>query len=132
MPSERYGVSEETAAAIERVRARGNRVVAIGTTSVRALESAARRSTPAARQSRLVEPSSAATDLYLLPEADGSADPRAFGVVDALMTNFHLPKSTLLMMISALAGRDRVLELYAEAVARRYRFFSYGDAMLLL
>lgn len=118
MHAEVYAVPPATVAAIERCRARGGRVVAIGTTSVRALESAVDA------RGRLV-PRSGSTELFLVPGA-------RFHVVDALLTNFHLPQSSLLMLVSAFAGRERVLALYAEAVRRGYRFFSYGDAMLLL
>ena len=92
--------------------------MAVGTTSVRVLESRA-------GEDGRVEPGAGATDLFLVPGA-------RFRAVDALLTNFHLPRSTLLMLVCAFAGRERVLELYREAVERRYRFYSYGDAMLLL
>ena len=118
MHSERYELSAETAAAVARTRARGGRVVAVGTTSCRTLETCA-------AAGRTVSPGSGASDLFLYPG-------KSFGVVDALFTNFHLPQSTLLMLVSAFAGRDEVLALYREAVALRYRFFSFGDAMLLL
>jgi S-adenosylmethionine:tRNA ribosyltransferase-isomerase len=108
---------QATVDAIERCRARGGRVVAVGTTSVRVLESCA------AATGRLVA-GHGETRLFLVPGAP-------FHVVDALMTNFHLPKSTLVMLVSAFVGRERTLRLYAEAVEQRYRFFSYGDAMLL-
>lgn len=117
MHSERYTLGADTVAAIERCRAAGGRVVAVGTTSVRVLESCV-------RAGRL-EPGTGETRLFLTPGV-------RFHVVDALLTNFHLPRSTLLMLVSAFAGRERVLGLYAEAIERGYRFFSYGDAMLLL
>ncbi len=118
MHDERYQVSPAAADAIARTRARGGRVVAVGTTSVRTLESvAARRG--------VVVPDAGRTDLFIYP-------PYTFRAVDVLLTNFHLPQSTLLMMISALAGREFVLAAYAEAVRERYRFFSYGDCMLIL
>jgi S-adenosylmethionine:tRNA ribosyltransferase-isomerase len=109
-----YEVPATTVAAIEDTRARGNRVVAVGTTSVRALESWA-----ASREAE------GWTSLFVLPG-------HQFMVVDALVTNFHLPRSTLLMLVSALAGRDRIVAAYDEAVKERYRFFSFGDAMLIL
>ena len=118
MHSERYSVPQETAAAVEACRRRGGRVVAVGTTAVRALEAAADGAGG-------VRAGAGRTELFLLPGA-------RFSVVDALLTNFHLPRSTLLMLVSAFAGRERVLELYAQAIAQRYRFYSYGDAMLLL
>ena len=118
MDFERWQIPEETARRIAAAKAAGGRVVAVGTTSVRTLESAAARPEGfGAGQGR--------TDLFIYP-------PYAFRVVDALVTNFHLPKSTLIMMISAFAGRDFVREAYAEAIRGRYRFFSYGDCMLIL
>ncbi len=117
MHSERIEVPAETVAAIAACRARGGRVVAVGTTVVRSLESAA-------RGGRLV-PYSGETDIFIHPGY-------RFGVVDALLTNFHLPESTLLMLVSAFAGYDEVMAAYRHAVAQRYRFFSYGDAMFLL
>jgi S-adenosylmethionine:tRNA ribosyltransferase-isomerase len=115
--SESYQVGPETVAAIERTRLRGGRIVAVGTTVARALESAA------AAGLRLL-PTSADTALFIQPGY-------RFRVIDALLTNFHLPQSSLLMLVSAFAGRDSVLAAYAHAVAERYRFFSYGDAMLV-
>ncbi len=118
MHEERYEIPPAAADAIARARARGGRIVAVGTTSVRTLESvAARRGAVLAEQGR--------TDLFIYP-------PYSFRAVDALLTNFHLPKSTLLMMVSAFADRELILHAYAEAVRERYRFFSYGDCMLLL
>lgn len=114
---------ELTPAAAEQIRAakaRGGRVIAVGTTSVRTLESAARAALPG----EIVAPISGSTDLYILPGYQ-------FRVVDAIITNFHLPKSTLLMLVSAFAGKDNILTAYAEAVRREYRFYSFGDAMLL-
>jgi len=119
MHRERYHVGEAVADAVRRCRARGGRVVAVGTTALRALESAARDGcdgVPAAGGGE--------TDLFIHPGY-------RLRCVDALVTNFHLPGSTLLLLVSALAGRDRVLAAYREAVAERYRFFSYGDAMLI-
>ncbi len=125
MESERYDVPATTVEAIDETRERGGRVVAIGTTVVRTLESAARSvSNPAQGPESRLAPQSGHTDLFIRPGF-------RFQVVDALLTNFHLPRSTLLMMISALAGRERVLDAYREAIAAGYRFFSYGDAMLL-
>lgn len=118
MDAERYEVPRATVEAIARARARGGRVVAVGTTVVRALESAA-----TGRGG--VVPAHGRTDLFIFPGY-------AFRVVDALVTNFHLPRSTLLAMVAAFAGRRRVLAAYAEAVAAGYRFYSYGDAMLIL
>ncbi len=117
MHSERLEVSEEAAAAIAACRARGGRVIAVGTTVVRTLESAA-------AGGGCVAPAMMETDIFIRPGY-------RFRVVDGLVTNFHLPESTLLMLVSAFAGREHVLAAYAEAVAARYRFFSYGDAMLL-
>jgi S-adenosylmethionine:tRNA ribosyltransferase-isomerase len=122
MHSERYSVGADAVAAIARARARGGRVVAVGTTSLRALESAALASSSAGGAT--LAPTRGETRLFITPGF-------AFQVVDVLLTNFHLPKSTLLMLVSAFAGHDRVLALYRHAIAERYRFFSYGDAMLL-
>lgn len=117
--TERYVVGREVVEAVARTRERGGRVVAVGTTSVRALESAwdAGSDTLAA--------SEGSTSLFILPGY-------RFGVVDALITNFHVPRSSLMMLVSAFAGRDLVMRAYAEAVDTRYRFFSFGDAMLFL
>jgi S-adenosylmethionine:tRNA ribosyltransferase-isomerase len=118
MHSERYELDSAAAQAVASVRQRGGRVVAIGTTSVRVLESCH-------DGHRGVRAACGATEIFLHP----GNPPR---VIDALFTNFHLPKSTLLMLVSAFAGRERVLELYREAIEREYRFYSYGDALLLL
>jgi S-adenosylmethionine:tRNA ribosyltransferase-isomerase len=118
MHSEVFELPLETAQAVEDTRRAGGRVVAVGTTSARVLES---RATAEGG----VSPGQGETDLFLYPG-------RPVRVVDALLTNFHLPRSTLLMLVAALIGRERVLELYREAIERRYRFFSYGDAMLLI
>jgi len=115
---EYYAVGEAAAATVNRVRRAGGRVVAVGTTVVRCLESAA-------DESGLVAAGQGDTGLFIYPGY-------RFRVVDALVTNFHLPRSSLLMLVSALAGRDLVLAAYREAVARRYRFFSFGDAMLIV
>ena len=118
MHSERYEVGTATVAAIERARGAGRRVVAIGTTVARALESAALAS------AGQLAPAHGDTALFIVPGY-------RFQVIDALLTNFHLPQSTLLMLVAAFAGRERVLAAYAHAVAAGYRFFSYGDAMLV-
>lgn len=125
MHEERYEVGEATAHAVNAAKAAGRRVIAVGTTSVRVLESVAE-----ANKGRLV-PGHGRTKIFIYP-------PRDFKIVDALLTNFHLPCSTLLMLVSAFAkpgevrGRELILTAYAEAIRERYRFFSYGDAMLLL
>jgi S-adenosylmethionine:tRNA ribosyltransferase-isomerase len=116
MHSEWYEVGPETVAAIEATQATGGRIVAVGTTTVRSLESAARGG--------VLKPTTGETDIFITPGFE-------FRVVDRLITNFHLPKSTLMMLVSALAGHARVMDLYRHAIAQRYRFFSYGDAMLL-
>ena len=118
MHSERFELPPETVRAVEAARARGGRVVAVGTTSVRVLESCA-------NDAGRLRAGAGETALFLTPGA-------RFRVVDALLTNFHLPRSTLLMLVSAFAGRERVLRLYAEAIERGYRFYSYGDAQLHL
>jgi S-adenosylmethionine:tRNA ribosyltransferase-isomerase len=114
--AERVSVSADVCAAIEAARSRGRRVIAIGTTVARALETAT--------QSGALSAYSGETRLFIYPGY-------RFRAIDALLTNFHLPESTLLMMVSAFAGREHVLGAYAHAVAARYRFFSYGDAMFV-
>ncbi|WP_437204317.1 tRNA preQ1(34) S-adenosylmethionine ribosyltransferase-isomerase QueA [Planctomicrobium sp. SH664] len=117
MHSEWCELPESTARALEQCRQRGGRVVAIGTTSVRTLESRAQSGTGLA--------GSGETRLFIRP-------PYQFQLVDALLTNFHLPRSTLLVLVSTFAGRELILRAYAEAIRERYRFYSYGDAMLIL
>jgi S-adenosylmethionine:tRNA ribosyltransferase-isomerase len=119
MDVEHYAIPEATALAVARARQEGRPVVAVGTTVVRTLEASAR-----ANGGR-VAAGAGATDLYILPGD-------AFAVVDGMITNFHLPQSTLLMLVCAFAGKDRVLATYRDAVERGYRFYSYGDAMLIL
>jgi len=114
-------LSQDTADRINRTKNAGGRIIAVGTTSVRTLESAART----AEAGQVVGKYSGPTDLFILPGY-------TFHVVDAMITNFHLPKSTLLMLVSAFAGRERVLSAYQEAVQLNYRFYSFGDAMLLV
>ena len=116
MHRECYVIPADTVAAIEATRRRGGRIVAVGTTSLRALESAAQAGPLVAGDGE--------TALFITPGY-------RFRVVDALLTNFHLPRSTLLMLVSAFAGIDNIRAAYAHAIAQRYRFFSYGDAMLL-
>jgi S-adenosylmethionine:tRNA ribosyltransferase-isomerase len=118
MPSERFFISGTAAEAVNSARAAGKRVVAVGTTCVRALEYAS-------DGNGRVAPGGGTCDLFIFPGY-------RFKVVDALITNFHLPQSTLLMLVSAFAGRDRVMDAYREAIQRRYRFYSYGDAMLIV
>ena len=118
MDREEYILSEETVSKIHRAKTEKRPIIAVGTTTVRALEGAF------AAQGSLV-PGPGATELFITPGFQ-------FNVVDGLITNFHLPKSTLLSLVSALAGRERILSAYAEAVAKQYRFYSYGDAMLIL
>ncbi|NNU80650.1 tRNA preQ1(34) S-adenosylmethionine ribosyltransferase-isomerase QueA [Halovulum dunhuangense] len=110
-------VTEEAAAAIAAARARGGRVIPVGTTALRLIEAAARGGT--------IAPFRGDTDIFIRPGF-------AFHVADGLMTNFHLPKSTLMMLVSALMGVDRIRRIYDHAIAGRYRFFSYGDSSLLL
>jgi S-adenosylmethionine:tRNA ribosyltransferase-isomerase len=123
MHAEHYAVSEEAVAAVSAARSAGRRVVAVGTTVARALESAALRAGESSGRALLI--GSDETTLFIHPGF-------RFRVVDALLTNFHLPQSTLLMLVAAFAGRELVLSAYAHAVQERYRFFSYGDAMLVL
>ncbi|MBM3347712.1 MAG: tRNA preQ1(34) S-adenosylmethionine ribosyltransferase-isomerase QueA, partial [Betaproteobacteria bacterium] len=117
MHAERYDIPPETAAAVAAARARRSRIVAVGTTSLRALESSA-------GDTGGIRPGAGETQLFITPGY-------AFRAVDRLLTNFHLPRSTLLMLVSAFAGVDAIRNAYAAAVAGGYRFFSYGDAMLL-
>ena len=117
MHNERFEIPEATAEAIARTRAAGGRVIAVGTTSLRALESAG-------HTDGTVRSGAAETEIFITPGY-------RFKVVDRLITNFHLPKSTLLMLVSAFAGYDEIRAAYAHAIAEGYRFFSYGDAMLL-
>jgi S-adenosylmethionine:tRNA ribosyltransferase-isomerase len=118
MHAERFSISSEAADKINN----SQRIVAVGTTAVRVLETATRNTKPVSRQ---IEPQSSDTNLFIYP-------PFTFRVVDALLTNFHLPRSTLLMLVSAFAGREFILRAYEEAVRERYRFYSYGDCMLIL
>jgi S-adenosylmethionine:tRNA ribosyltransferase-isomerase len=116
MHAEWFNVPTETVEAIQRAKARGGRVVAVGTTSMRTLEAATQTGTLVAGASE--------TQLFITPGY-------RFRTVERLITNFHLPKSTLMMLVSAFSGRENIMRAYAHAVAQRYRFFSYGDAMLL-
>ena len=116
--AERFELPPETAAAVSAARRRGGRVVALGTTSARVLESCA-------REDGSVAAAQGETELFLRPG-------HPFRAVDALLTNFHLPRSSLLLLAAAFAGRERVLGAYASAIAARYRFYSYGDAMLVI
>jgi S-adenosylmethionine:tRNA ribosyltransferase-isomerase len=118
MHPEYFEISQAAADAINRTRQQGGRIIAVGTTTTRCLESAA-------EVTGRVRPGSGWTDIFIYPGY-------RFKVIDGLVTNFHLPKSTLLMMVSALAGRERILSAYKEAVRQKYRFFSFGDAMLIL
>jgi S-adenosylmethionine:tRNA ribosyltransferase-isomerase len=118
MHRERYDIPAATAAAVAARKQGDGRVIALGTTTVRALEHAA-------REDGTVPAGEGEADIFIYPGY-------RFRVVDALITNFHLPKSTLLMLVAAFAGRERLLAAYAEAVQRRFRFFSYGDAMFIL
>ena len=123
----------ETAEAINRTRASGGRIIAVGTTSVRTLESAAaqivdrgpRTEDSVHRPSSTVRPYTGNTDLFIIPGYE-------FKLVDAMITNFHLPKSTLIMLVSAFAGRETILDAYQTAIREGYRFYSFGDAMLIL
>ena len=117
MHSEFYQVTEDAAEMINGTKARGGRVICVGTTSCRTLESAA-------DESGIVHAGSGNTEIFIYPGY-------RFRVLDALITNFHLPESTLVMLVSALAGREHVLDAYGEAVREKYRFFSFGDAMLI-
>ena len=143
MHTERYHVPQEVVDAVHATKAAGHRVIAVGTTAVRSLESAWEAAVPASDpavtalhfedaadsaqvtgEGDIVARADATTNLYLMP---GST----YHVVDALITNFHVPRSTLMMLVSALATRDQIIDAYEEAVRQRYRFFSFGDAMLI-
>jgi S-adenosylmethionine:tRNA ribosyltransferase-isomerase len=117
MHKEYYSISEEAAATINAARKSGGRIIAVGTTSVRVLETAS-------DADGIIAPCSGETDIFIYPGY-------AFKAVDALITNFHLPESTLIMLVCAFAGRDFVMRAYEEAIRERYRFFSFGDAMLI-
>ena len=138
MHTERYHVPQEVVDAVHATKAAGHRVIAVGTTSVRSLESAweagaapseppvaARRFESAAGAGDIVAREDATTNLYLMPGSD-------FHVVDAMITNFHVPRSTLMMLVSAFATRDQIMAAYSEAIEERYRFLSFGDAMLIV
>jgi S-adenosylmethionine:tRNA ribosyltransferase-isomerase len=114
--SERLVVDAECCELVRRTREAGGRVIAVGTTSVRALETAARGGT--------IEPYAGETELFILPGYE-------FRTIDAMITNFHLPQSSLLMLVAAFAGTERILDAYRHAVEQSYRFFSYGDSMFL-
>ena len=117
MHSEYYEVSEKAADQINRTKERGGRVICVGTTSCRTIESAA-------DETGRVRAGSGDTRIFIYPGY-------RFKVLDALITNFHLPESTLVMLVSALAGREHVLNAYQEAISKKYRFFSFGDAMFI-
>lgn len=118
MHSEYYEISEQSAEIINKAKREGRRIIAVGTTSVRTLESAS-------DENGCVKPVKANTEIFIYP-------PYKFKCVDALITNFHLPKSTLLMLVSAFSTKEKILELYNTAVREEYRFFSFGDACLIL
>ena len=124
MHEEWYEIPQASADAINQARARGRRVVSVGTTSLRALESAFVQQNPERQADWHMQAATAETRLFIRP-------PYQFGVVDALITNFHLPQSTLLMLVSAFSGVQTMRDAYNHAIAQRYRFFSYGDAMWL-
>ncbi|MBN2404595.1 MAG: tRNA preQ1(34) S-adenosylmethionine ribosyltransferase-isomerase QueA [Coriobacteriia bacterium] len=119
MHTEHFRVPSWAAETVNAAKERGDRVIAVGTTTVRALESAFNE------QTKMVEATEGQTDLFILPGF-------SFGAVDAVVTNYHMPRSTLLMMMSAFAGRDLIMRAYDTALAEKYRFLSFGDAMLIL
>ncbi|MDE6850619.1 MAG: S-adenosylmethionine:tRNA ribosyltransferase-isomerase, partial [Clostridia bacterium] len=118
MHGEYYEVTEQAAAAINKAKSEGRRIIAVGTTSVRTLESAT-------GDDGIIKAGSGETYIFIYP-------PYKFKCVDALITNFHLPESTLVMLVSALVGREKILDLYKTAVNEKYRFFSFGDAMFIV
>ena len=117
MHREYFEVDESVCEAVRATRARGGRVIAVGTTAVRSLESAS-------RENGEIQPLRGDTDIFIFPGY-------RFRSVDAMLTNFHLPESTLLMLVSAFAGREPIMAAYAQAIVQQYRFFSYGDAMFI-
>ncbi|HHT83388.1 MAG: tRNA preQ1(34) S-adenosylmethionine ribosyltransferase-isomerase QueA [Christensenellales bacterium] len=117
MHEEFYQITEQSAQKINRAKSEGRRIITVGTTSVRALESAV-------QEDGLISACSGYTDIFIYP-------PYKFKIVSGLITNFHLPESTLIMLVSAFAGREKTLELYRHAIEQRYRFFSFGDAMFI-
>ncbi len=117
MDSEEYHIPKETAELINNAKAQGKKIVAVGTTTVRTLESAW-------KEFGEIKECTSSSTLFIYP-------PYKFGVIDKLITNFHLPKSTLLMLVSALAGKENIMNAYKEAIANRYRFYSYGDCMFI-
>jgi S-adenosylmethionine:tRNA ribosyltransferase-isomerase len=117
MDSESFEISKETAELINRAKSEGKKLVAVGTTTVRTLETAF-------KQFGCIKECKSASELFIYPPYD-------FKVVDKLITNFHLPKSTLLMLVSALAGKDFIFKAYGEAIQNKYRFYSYGDCMFI-
>ncbi|HEY6864493.1 MAG TPA: S-adenosylmethionine:tRNA ribosyltransferase-isomerase, partial [Burkholderiales bacterium] len=121
MHAEWYDIPEATVAAVAAAKRRGGKVVAVGTTTVRCLEGSA---AAAPNREGAIAAGAGETDLFIAPGFE-------FRVVDRLITNFHLPKSTLIVLVSAFAGIERVRRAYAHAIERRYRFYSYGDAMLV-
>jgi S-adenosylmethionine:tRNA ribosyltransferase-isomerase len=123
MHQEWVEVTEETVEQIRATKARGGRIIAVGTTAVRALEGAAYAS--GVDRGQPLQAFAGKTDLFIYPSY-------RWQIVDGLITNFHLPYSSLLMLVSAFIGRERLLALYQEAIAQRYRFYSFGDAMLIL
>jgi S-adenosylmethionine:tRNA ribosyltransferase-isomerase len=118
MHRESFSISKESAEIINSAKARGKRIVAVGTTSLRVLESSC-------NEKGLLEPINTSTQIFIYP-------PYKFRIVDALMTNFHLPKSTLFMLICAFVGKDKAFEIYSHAISKHYRFYSYGDTSLLI
>ena len=118
MHSEYYTISEDSCNIINNTKEKGKNVIAVGTTSVRVLETVG-------DMSGKVQPGRGNTDIFIYPGYK-------FKVVDKIITNFHLPESTLIMLVSAFAGKEKVLNTYREAIKERYRFFSFGDAMLIL
>jgi S-adenosylmethionine:tRNA ribosyltransferase-isomerase len=117
MHSERFSINEETANLINETKKNGGRIIAVGTTAVRTLESAAEQG--------WVKAMSGSTEIFIKPGY-------TFKIVDAMVTNFHLPKSTLLALVGAFAGLDKIFSAYNHAIRQRYRFYSYGDAMLIV
>lgn len=125
MHSEYISVSKETAEIVSKAKREGRRVIAVGTTSMRTLESMAEKEVQNGKETYVLKPGEKDTDIFIFP-------PYKFKIVDCLLTNFHLPQSTLLMLISAFIGLDNVMEIYQTAIKENYRFFSFGDCCLFL
>ena len=125
MHSEFISVSKEAAEEVSKAKREGRRIIAVGTTSMRTLESMAEKVNENGKEFYILKSGEKETDIFIYP-------PYKFKIVDCLLTNFHLPESTLLMLISAFIGHDNVMEIYKTAISEKYRFFSFGDCCLFI